>query len=221
MRNRNYENSLPRGYRLVKKMDAADLGFGLLLTFGSLLLFAVTLIVVALPLIFFKSDFSSMGDDSAITILLSYLLGTTLYMILHELTHGAAYKALTGEKLTFGISWNCAFCGVPNVFTYRRTSLIAVYAPFVVFTLLLIPALIWSYFYSLSLYIILALIFATHVSGCIGDLYMGHILLHKYTGRLTLVNDSGPCVTVFVFDETSISRIDEKTQRFINDMKKN
>ena len=220
MKKRNYERSLPGGYRLVKKMDAKNLGFGLLLTLGSLLLFVAALTVVALPLVFGEVDFSAIDIDAIYTVLLYYILGTVLYMVLHELTHGAAYKAMTGEKLTFGISWSCAFCGVPNVFTYRRTAIIAVYAPFVVFTLLFIPALVWSYFYSLSIYIVLALIFATHISGCVGDLYMGHILLRKYTDRLTLVNDSGPCVSVFVFDERAIGKIDEKTQEFLNNMKK-
>ena len=220
MKNNNYEAALPGGYRLVKKLDANNLGFGLILTFGAFLLFVIMLIFVFLPLFLFDVDIDSIGSNIEFTILLPYFIGTALYIILHELTHGAAYKALTGEKLTFGISLNCAYCGVPNIFTYRRTSLIALYAPFVLFSILLIPALILSYFYSASLYITLGLIFATHISGCIGDLYMGHILLKKYTDRRTLINDSGPCVSIFVFDERYIGKIDEKTQKFIDKMKK-
>ncbi len=221
MRKRNFERGLPGGYRLVKKMDAKSLGFGLLLTLGSLILFIIAFVPVAVPLFF--ADEAKVADaiwDEIDIIMLIYLGGTLAYLILHELTHGAAYKIMTGEKLTFGISWNCAFCGVPKIFTYRRTALIAVYAPFVVFTVLFVPALVWFYFSNLAIYIALGLIFATHVSGCIGDLYMGHLLLHKYTDRNTLVNDTGPCVTIFTFNPNSIGERDYDTIKFVENMDK-
>ena len=201
MKGNNFVRTLPPSYKLAKKMDAKDLSFGLLLTLGSLILFVLALIPVLLPL--FLLDEITVADALWNEIHISafiFLGGTLVYVILHELTHGAVYKAMTGEKLTFGISWNCAFCGVPNIYIYRKTSIIATYAPFVLFTIILIPAMIIAYCFNIAIYIGLALIFATHISGCIGDLYMGHVLLFKYKSPYTLVNDTGPCVTVFTID---------------------
>lgn len=214
MKARSYEKSLPNGYRMVKKMDAADIGFGLLLTLGSLLLFAVCLMAVALPFALTKGRIDEIDFDRTTVLLIWYLVGTAVYTVLHELTHGVAYKALTGQKLSFGIKWNCAYCGVPNIFTYRRTSLIALYAPFTVYTVIMLPALVWAWFANIEAYFVISLIFATHISGCIGDLYMGHILLTKYKSPLTLINDTGPCVRVFTFDIEYLNRSDKATEAF-------
>ena len=214
MKNRNYERSLPGGYRLVKKMDAADFGFGLILTLGSLLLFALCAGVIALPLSFDSRGLLSLEVERMMLIVTIYLVITLIYMVLHELTHGVAYKSMTGEKLTFGIKWNCAYCGVPNILTYRKTSLVALYAPFVVFNIVFIPALVWAWFFGIEAYIIVGLLLATHISGCIGDLYMGHVLLTKYKENTTLLNDTGPCVCIFTFDANNIGKLDAKTEEF-------
>ena len=213
---RNYERDLPRGYTMVEVIDAKDLKFGLILTLGALLLFAVALVPVFIPLFFgYKDAIFDAFLKSTDLIMLTYFGGTLLYMVLHELTHGAVYKSMTGEKLTFGISWNCAYCGVPNIYTYRKTALAALYAPFILFSVLFIPATALAFYFGvLWLYIALGLIFATHISGCIGDLYMGRLLRRKYTSVTTLINDNGPCVRVFTFDPSNIDSEDAATKRF-------
>ena len=214
MKNKNFEYSLPGGYKLEKTMDAADFGFGLILTLGSLVLFVLCLGVLFLPLLFNIDRIGEFNPDLLVLVMAIYLVVTILYLVLHELTHGVAYKSMTGEKLTFGIKWNCAYCGVPNILTYRKTSLIALYAPFLLFTLIFVPATIWAWFYSIEAYITASLILATHISGCIGDLYMGHLLLTKYRSPMTLLNDTGPCVRVFTFDERNIGKTDNATEIF-------
>jgi hypothetical protein len=216
MKRRNYERLLPRGYTMVKVMNATDVKFGLLLTLGSLVLFAIALVPVIAPL--FLLDGVSVAElliNKLPMILLPYLGGTLVYMVLHELTHGAVYKIMTGEKLTFGISWSCAFCGVPKIYTYRHTALRALYATFVVFSILLVGGMVAAFLLNkIALYICLGLIFATHISGCVGDLYMGHVLNKTYTNRLTLINDNGPCVRIFTFDTSNIDSEDAATKRF-------
>ena len=56
MRRKSYERSLPGGYKLSKKMDAKDVKFGLLLTLGSLLLFAVALVPCVVPMLFVPGE---------------------------------------------------------------------------------------------------------------------------------------------------------------------
>jgi len=141
-------------------------------------------------------------DFLHLTVVYLIFFGSMLvYLVLHELLHGLAYRALTGEKLTFGISWSCAFCGVPQIYTYRKTAIIAVIAPFAVFTVLLIPILVLLYFYSPLYYLIAAFIFGLHLGGCSGDLYALYLLAVKYRDRKTLMRDTGPEQFFYVYDE--------------------
>ena len=114
------------------------------------------------------------------------------YIILHELTHGAVYKALTKEKLRFGITWSAAFCGVPDIYTYRDTALKSLGAPLVLFSVILIPLLIWLYRVDAGWYLVAGVIFSLHISGCIGDLYMTALFLTKFKDPATLMRDTGP-----------------------------
>ena len=96
------------------------------------------------------------------------LLGALLiYIMLHELTHGAVYKALTHEKLKFGITWSAAFCGVPEIFTYRSTAIRSLIAPFTLFSLILIPLTVWMHSVDIGWYLVSGILLALHLSGCI------------------------------------------------------
>ena len=134
---KNFERELPSGYRQAKYINAKNAKFGLLFNLIALLVFAAVM-VVAVLLLRGKEDFSFVEDvfmnDYYFLALLVFCFVMVGYVVLHELVHGIAYKALTGEKLTFGISWSCAFCGVPHIYTYRRTAMISVVAPFAVFS---------------------------------------------------------------------------------------
>jgi hypothetical protein len=121
-----------------------------------------------------------------------FMVSMIVYVVLHELVHGIAYKTLTGEKLTFGMSWSCAFCGVPHIFTYRSTAIVAVVAPFAVFTILFIPILVFLYSFSPLYYLIAAFVFGLHLGGCSGDLYVLYLLTVKYKDSKTLMRDTGP-----------------------------
>ncbi len=217
MEGKSFERELPQGYRLASVMDAAKGKFAVIFTLISLVFLIVAVGALTLPFILDPKPI----DD----FLYGYgyfmigLLSSFVYIVLHELVHGAAYKKLTGEKLTYGFTFTCAYCGVPRIFTYRKTALIAVLAPFVLFTVLLIPALAVAYNVSVGLYIVLAVVFAMHFQGCSGDLYVTCLLLFKYRDGRTLMNDTGPRMALFVPDETLLGKEDEKTAGFIADMK--
>ena len=115
-----------------------------------------------------------------------------LYVVLHELTHGAVYKAMTGEKLTFGITPAAAFCGVPNIYTYRRCALAAILAPLVVFTVIIGAVVLFLSYISPLYYIGFSFIFALHLGGCIGDGYLGYLFITRFKNKDTLMKDTGP-----------------------------
>ena len=187
MEHQTFERAIPEGYREVYHIDAANKKTGLLLTLGSLL-------IAACLIFFFFLSVDSLSIDlrNLMKYNLVFLVVMLAYVILHELTHGAVYKALTKEKLRFGITWSAAFCGVPDIYTYRDTALKSLVAPLVLFSVILIPLLIWLYRVDAGWYLVAGLIFSLHISGCIGDLYMTALFLTKFKDPATLMRDTGP-----------------------------
>lgn len=204
IKKQNFERELPLGYKQSYYVNAKETKMGLVL---NLIAFVVLAIVMALAFLSLhlggKLSFEILDLEFA-ELLVAYLVFFALmfgYIVLHELVHGIAYKALTGEKLTFGISWSCAFCGVPTIYTYRKTAIISVISPFAVFTLLFIPILVVLYFLSPLYYLILAFIFGLHLGGCSGDLYVLYLLTIKFKDKKTLMRDTGPEQYFYVPDE--------------------
>lgn len=188
---KNYEETLPEGYKEIFHIDAKEKKTGIILTLFSLVLTVIPLAIL-LPICFYTIEFTFELSYQTSLYLLGLLIALVLYLILHELVHGIAYKALTKQKLTFGISWSCAYCGVPNIYVYRKASMIALIAPFTVFTLLFGGLLIEFYFLNSILFFLMSLLFSIHVGGCIGDLYMFTLFLFKYKDKTLLMKDTGP-----------------------------
>ncbi len=192
---RNFERALPTGYRQVLYINAKNAKIGIIFNLIALAVLAVVMAVASLLLHLGGGSAADAMNVEYAEMMIALLVFPAVmigYIILHELVHGAVYKLLTGEKLTFGISWSCAFCGVPKIYTYRKTALLSVAAPFVLFTLLLIPILVWLYFVSPLYYMMMAFIFGLHLGGCCGDLYVMYLLLIKYRKNRTLMHDTGP-----------------------------
>ena len=190
----NIETTLPEGYRQVLKIDAADKKTGMLLTVACL---AVTALLVTLSLIPLGFSLSLSPDSTTAVAMAVFVIGMFAYVVLHELTHGVAYKLLTKRRLTFGFKWSCACCGVPDVFVYRRASIIALAAPLALFTVLLAPLAVALFFVSEALYFATALLFAYHLGGCVGDGYMLILLLFKYKNKDILIKDTGPVQYIY------------------------
>lgn len=189
----NSYNELPTGYKPIKEIDATNKKTEII--FNSIALLIMAVIFVALFFIK-KIDINPEKDNLARYYIatVSFLLAMVLYIVLHELVHGILYKALTKEKLTFSITLSRAFCGVPNIYTTRKTSLIALLAPFTVFTIILGTLIIFLPNDIVGLYTIL--LFTIHFGGCIGDLYCIYLLLFKLP-KDTLINNTGPKQTFY------------------------
>ncbi len=114
------------------------------------------------------------------------------YIVLHELIHGAVYKMFTGEKLTYGITLSCAYCGVPNIYVYRRPTVFALAAPLVLFMFVFVPLTVAMYFVLPLGFIASAFLLGFHIGGCSGDIYMLLLFLFKFRDNKTLVKDMGP-----------------------------
>ena len=217
MEGKTFERELPGGYKIATVMDASKGRFAVVFTLISLLFLIVAVAAMALPFVFEPEDIDDLPYLSV-----SFLIGMVasfVYIVLHELVHGAAYKRLTGEKLTNGFTFTCAYCGVPKIFTYRRTALIAVLAPFVLFSLILIPALVVAYYVSFGLYLALGVLFAMHFSGCSGDVYVAALLLFKYKDARVLMNDTGPKMALLVPCESPSDEDTARIEKLVSEIK--
>ena len=186
----NYYNELPENYELVKTIDAKNAKTVIWMNVVAIVLMVASI----MPFLMIK-DYSMVDvEPKEMLIGLGVLfVGMIAYIILHELTHGLVYKVMTKQKLTFGLTLSCAFCGVPNIYVTRKTALLAILAPFVVFSIIFIPLIILLPANMINL--ALVIIFGIHFSGCVGDLY-GTIVLITLKGKI-LMNDTGPKQTFY------------------------
>lgn len=187
-----YECELPAEYKEVYHLNAGEKKTGLWLNIGSLIV-TVPLILFLCLTMDFQSLLLAMKKYTLLTIFafVVFAISIFLYLVVHELAHGVAYKIMTKQKLAFGLKWSCAFCGVPNVYVYRKTALISLLTPFVVFSAVLIPMTIICAFLHPLLYFFASILLVLHLGGCIGDIYLTALLLFVYKNKKTLMRDLG------------------------------
>lgn len=196
--NKYFEKEVPSNYELVYKIDAKSKKVGIIFTIVSLVILVLVMGICAIPLLFKDNIDITFGDMKYFYAYIIFMLSMIVYIILHELVHGIVYKVLTKEKLTFGLSWSCAFCGVPNVYCYRKTALLALVAPLIVFTLIFVPITIYLYFVDVVFYLLSAFVLGMHLGGCCGDIFMSWLLLTRFKSPKTLINDTGPAQSIYV-----------------------
>ena len=187
---KTYEKELPKGYQQVYHINAANKKTGTIFTIASF----VPMLIMAL-IVFStakKGTLSNFATSEGMLVWSVFAIIMFAYIVLHELVHGIAYKTLTKQKLTFGLKWSCAFCGVPDIYVYRTTALIALLAPFVVFSIVFLGLTVYFGVISSIWYIPFGIIFGVHLGGCCGDLYMTYLLLFKYKDPTLLIRDTGP-----------------------------
>lgn len=196
---KKYELELPQNYVEAKTVDAkSDKKVMTIFTIVSLFVNILAVVIAVFCLNATQPDWVDqvIQDETTVTHSLLYIVAMLAYVVLHELTHGIVYKIETKQKLTFGLTLTVAYCGVPNIYVYRKTALKALLAPFVVFLPILIVVLclvtnpidvVWS-----------AFLLGMHVGGCVGDLYCTYLYLFKFRDNSTLMRDTGPVQTYYV-----------------------
>ena len=192
----NYEFEVPAGYREVFHFDAKDRKDAVKMT-----IWAFIIMVIAVVLVILGADFKQIDMDHVFKYYAVWIVSMIVYIVLHELVHGAVYKAMTHQKLTFGLTWSAAFCGVPDIYTYRKAALSSLVAPLTVFTLILLPLTIWLRSVDTGWYIVCGLLFALHFSGCVGDMYVTNLFLTKFKDPRTLMRDTGPAQWMYEPEE--------------------
>ena len=186
--NRTYEEKLPEGYSETLVVDANDKKLALRLQIAAGITAAA--LVNAFFFLYALPRLAEIAAGFSIMKCICFVLGYPFYVVLHELTHGLVYKLLTKKKLTFGFKPPSAYCGVPDVYTYRFTSLLSLFAPRTVFSVLFV-LLFFLIGEPFSRAMIL-LLFSLHLSGCVGDLYGIGLFLFRFKSPTALRRDYGP-----------------------------
>ena len=182
--------SLPAGYRQIFSVDLQqDKKLSLLVNLFSLAL-AVPVAILGLVLVPFSRLFEGSTPQGLLLKLLTLMLGTVGYIILHELTHAAAMRAYGAGKLRFGFTGLYAYAGSEGDYFGKRAYLVIALAPLVVWGLIfaLICALVpgdWFWIFWMLQFM--------NISGAAGDIYVALRI-----GRLPpdlLVRDTGLAMT--------------------------
>ena len=190
-KNRNYEPELPEGYGEALVVDATTKKFSIRMNLAAL----AAMLVIAVPAFFIIQPLKERPEANLLPVVV-FMAALLAYVVLHELVHGAAYKLMTGHKLTFGFTATVAYCGVPDIYVYRKTALIALLAPFIVFSVVfaltaaLVPTPVEKF--------LGVVLFALHFGGCVGDLYDTALFLTKLRDPGTLMRDTGPVQTFYL-----------------------
>lgn len=188
---RTFERELPEYYAEIFTVDAKDkktvIKMNIAATVISLLLLLIPLLWMGIP---------RLNIAHPIVFPLIMLGSILVYMVLHELVHGIAYKILTHEKLTFGLTLSVAYCGVPHIYVYRKTALISLLAPFTVFGIIFLLGMI--ILWGTAAGFLCGILFAVHVGGCAGDLYDTWLYFTRFKDPATLMRDTGPKQTFYI-----------------------
>lgn len=194
---KNYEKELPEGYELIFRIDATKKSTAVKMNIGAFILMIGVFLIGCIPFIFSGELDFTLTSPEFIVCMVIFIGSMIFYIIAHELVHGIAYKALTGQRLTFGMTLSCAFCGVPDIYTYRRCALIALLSPFTVFTVLFTALAVSMYFVHPLYYICALWLLAMHIGGCVGDLYMSYLCFTRFKDKRILMRDTGPAQFVY------------------------
>lgn len=182
MKKKCFEEKLPDNYKEVYVVDAERILY--------LILFNLACFVIGMSLILIFTYITKVKFWEINTVyLFIFSLSIVLYIVMHELVHGLFYKIFTKKKLSFGFSLTYAYCGVPNLYVYRKYALITVLAPFVVFNI--IPIFLLFVIEDISIRYLVLVFISIHISGCVGDLFCAFLLLFKFKDPLVLINDTG------------------------------
>lgn len=197
----NYYKDLPQGFTENYCIDAKKFRVAVVINIlGAFMMLAAGVVLFLAK--FGINGFPEIGEESTLSTIIALLIvvvGYIVYIIAHELTHGACYKLLTKQKLTFGMTLTVAFCGLKEGYVNKKTALISVLAPFVVHSLWMLPVVfLVPNPMIVSAFIVL---FAFHFGGCIGDLWVTSVLLFKYSGKNVLMCDNGPRQKFYVYSD--------------------
>lgn len=160
---------LPEYYKEILRIDLQkDKKLALIVNILAIVIAAV----LAVPAHFVVPIFSLFNMESGFgNYLLRFavlLVAIVLYMVLHELVHGAVMKLCGTKKVKYGFTGMYAFAGSDDYYD-KKAYLIIALSPVVLWGILLA---VWSCFVSPEWFWVIYLVQITNLSGAAGDLFV-------------------------------------------------
>lgn len=184
----NYaETSIPENYQKKLSLDfMKEKNLFLLVNLYALLVLAVLGLVLLLLTSFHIVYLSGITQTEKYWIIFFVLIGSIFFTILHEAIHGFAMKYYHKAKVKYQFHGAFASASMPGVMFYKKPYIVISLAPAVVISILLIFVM---FFLDPIAFLIVYIVFAFHLSGCVGDFYMSALL--KGFDESTLILDTG------------------------------
>lgn len=185
---KNCLHDLPAGYQNVLNFDLQK---------DSKMALVVNGLAVGIAAVMLAAGFLMMPAFTifaSLPALAAFFACMVLYMVLHELVHGACMKLFGAQKVRFGFTGLYAFAGSSEYFN-KRAYIVVALAPLVVWgAVFLVLNLLAGARYFWFIY----LLQLVNVSGAAGDLYVSFRFLRM--PKDILVQDTGVAMTVFAHD---------------------
>ena len=187
---------LPQGYRVFLQIDLQK-NKRLMLWINLLAMIIAAVLCVVGHQVVPISQIVETGDGALLTLarLGVLLLGTALYVVLHEAVHGIFFRLFgRGVKPTFGFTGIYAFAASKAYFKRLSYFIIGI-SPVLLLGVLLLVLNLWlpaAWFWPIFL------IQVTNLSGAAGDFYVSVLLARM--PRALLVQDDGVAMRFYVPD---------------------
>lgn len=165
---------LPKNYKLGYTLDMQKSNKKAILINLIAILVAVALVVPMIFLVPLKNVFD-LGDQSGKAIFLYILrfavllIGSFLYIILHELTHAIFMKIFGAKKISFGFTGFFAYAGSEHEYFKKWPYIIIALAPVFVFGTIF--AIVCPFIYKTSWFWIIYFFQVQNISGAVGDIF--------------------------------------------------
>ncbi|MBR6607749.1 MAG: DUF3267 domain-containing protein [Oscillospiraceae bacterium] len=184
--------SLPEGYLVIAEIDLQKNKKQMILVNGLALVIMVLLIAVGHGIVPIGTMFDMENGVGLYFLRFGALLaGTVVYMVLHELIHGAAMKSVGTKKVKYGFTGMYAFAGSEDWYD-RSSYLYIALAPVVLWGIVLAvlqPAVPDSWFW------VVYFIQVSNLSGAAGDLYVTWRCMKRPAD--ILIKDAGTSMKVY------------------------
>lgn len=159
-------------------------------------------VALAVPMIFLVpiSNLFNMGEMTGTDIFLYILrfavmlIGSVVYIVLHELVHALFMKIFGATRIKFGFNGLFAYAGSEHEYFKKGPYIIIALAPVVIF--FVIYAIICPFIYTTSWFWVVYFWQIQNVSGAVGDIYVS--IRFSKAPKDAYIKDGGTYMEMFV-----------------------